>query len=125
MSIAMSDHQLASRVARELSSPEPGMHFGITLVVGTVVAAPVLVAALFGRQSVPTALAIYAATLVVVWVLAGLLGGALALVGRGRSGDEAESTSEDEARPGPATSSSGPQGSPPARSESVGSDGAH
>ncbi|MFP3906266.1 MAG: hypothetical protein ACLFRV_05115 [Acidimicrobiales bacterium] len=121
----MSDHQLASRVARELSSPEPGMHFGITLVVGTVVAAPVLVAALFGRQSVPTALAIYAATLVVVWVLAGLLGGALALVGRGRSGDEAESTSEDEARPGPATSSSGPQGSPPARSESVGSDGAH
>ncbi|MDZ7678929.1 MAG: hypothetical protein U5K29_10300 [Acidimicrobiales bacterium] len=121
----MSDHQLASRVARELSSPEPGMHFGITLVVGTVVAAPVLGAALFGRQSVPTALAIYAATLVVVWVLAGLLGGALALAGRGRSVDEAGAMPEDQARPGTAASSPSPQGSPPAHSESVGSDGAH
>ena len=125
MSTTMSDHQLAARVARELSSPEPGMHFGLTLLVGTLVASPVLASAALGRHAVPTALGIYAATLVVVWLLAGLIGGALALSGRGPTASRTEasegSTPESDETGGPI----GSGGSPPSGADSIGSDSAH
>lgn len=129
MSTTMSDHQLAARVARELSSPEPGMHFGLTLVVGTLIAAPVLMSAAFGGHSVPTALAIYGATLAVVWVVAGLIGGALAMFGRHRIGDGggddaavADRAVDGEARP---TATAAQEEAPHEGPGSVGSNGAH
>lgn len=64
-----------SRVA-----PEPGTQFGTSLLVATLVASPVLVAALQGRQDVRLALALYLAALVVVWVLSGIAGGLFAMI---------------------------------------------
>jgi hypothetical protein len=126
MSTAMSDQQLASRVARELSSPEPSVHFGATLVAGTLIASPVLVAAAAGRHDIPTALAIYAGTLVVVWVLAGLVFGGLALASSGIGPDEGADPSGGGVEPR-AGSTRGAETPPstPADLDSIGSDGAH
>jgi hypothetical protein len=110
------DDVLAAQVARELSSPEPAVHFGLTLVVATLVASPVLGAAVLGQQTVPVALAMYLVVLVVVWLLVGLVGGALALAGRTEMLAERRSAVKDTDGPGP---------SPTAPSESVGSNGAH
>ena len=132
MSTTMSDHQLATRVARELSSPEPGMHFGLTLVVGTLIAAPILLSAVFGSQPVPTALAIYGLTLVVVWIVVGLVGGAFAMFGSqriGADGDGADGSSSDhDAADAPSSpTASGPvgEGPPHPGPGSVGSNSAH
>lgn len=73
-----SDDRLAAQVARELSLPEPGVHFGATLLIATLVASPVLVAGATGRHPVPLALATYAGVLIVVWFLAALFGSVLA-----------------------------------------------
>ena len=119
MSIAMREDQLADRVAKELSSPEPTWHFGVTLLVGTLVASPVLSAAVMGRWAVPTALAIYAATLVVTWLSVGLVAGAFALVGptpTDRLGATDDPDGDDSGLAG---------GSTPAPGESVGSNSAH
>lgn len=102
------DDRLAAQVARELSMPEPGVHFGASLVVATLIASPVLVAAATGRQTVPTALAMYVGVLVVVWFVGGLIGGALATSPR----DRVRPQSADD----PSTA---------AADESVGSNGAH
>lgn len=117
MSIAMRDDHLADRVARELASPEPTWHFGLTLLVGTLVASPVLSAAVTGRWAVPTALAVYAVTLVATWLSVGLVAGAFALVGPSPA-DRLAGDDVDE-------STGGAEGSTPERLESVGSDGAH
>ena len=102
-----SDDHLADRVARELSGPEPSVHYGTSLVVATLIASPVLVAGAMGRQSVPVALALYLVALVVVWIVAGFVGGALALSPR------------DRLVPAPV------EPSPPQTADSVGSHGAH
>jgi hypothetical protein len=79
-----SDDRLAAQVARELSLPEPGVHFGATLVIATVVASPVLFAGVTGRQSVPEVLSLYVAVLIVVWFVGGIIGSALASSPRAR-----------------------------------------
>lgn len=104
-----SDERLAAQVARELSLPEPGVHFGITLLVATLVASPVLLSGVTGRHPVPLALGVYAAVLVVVWFVAALLGSALASTPASRL-----STPPDSDEP-----------STPEADESVGSNGAH
>lgn len=103
-----SDERLAAQVARELALPEPGVHFGATLLIATLVASPVLVAGATGRHSVPVALSIYAAVLVVVWVVAALFGSALSV-------PPSERLPKAEAE----------QPSPPVVDESVGSSSAH
>ena len=119
-----SDHQLATQVARELSSPEPAVHFGLTLVLATLVASPVLASAAVGQQTVPMALALYLAAIVAAWFLVGVVGGALAMFGRSemlaehRLSDPADSRRDP--RPAPPT-----EVSPSAPTESVGSNGAH
>lgn len=123
-----SDHQLATQVARELSSPEPAVHFGATLLVATIVSSPVLGAAAMGQRPVPTALAWYLAALVAAWVLVGLVGGALAMFGRSELLADHRSTARDgtsgDPRGGP-VGEYGAEASTPAASESVGSNGAH
>lgn len=109
-----SDDRLAAQVARELSLPEPGVHFGATLLIATLVASPVLLAGATGRHPVPLALAVYAGVLVVVWFLAGLFGSALTT--RPELALAALSEGDDEVADEP---------SPPAVDESVGSNGAH
>ena len=101
------DDRLAAQVARELALPEPGVHFCATLVIATVVASPVLFAAVTGRQSVPEALALYVGVLIVVWFVGGIIGSALSAPPRAR------------VRPHDA------QPSPPGADDSVGSNGAH
>lgn len=56
-------------------------HTAIALLAGTVVASPVLLAALAGRQAVATAAALYLAAIVGAWVAVGLLAGALSAAG--------------------------------------------
>lgn len=56
-------------------------HSAIALLLGTVVASPVLLAALSGRQSVTTAAALYLAAIVGAWIVVGLLAGALSAAG--------------------------------------------
>jgi hypothetical protein len=82
--------------------------FGTSLVIATVVASPALLAGAMGRQPIPVVLGLYLLALVVVWVMAGLLGGALALFAEHQVADLPESDP-----------------SPPQVSESVGSNGAH
>lgn len=69
-------------------------HLAISLLAGTLVASPVLVAAFSGRQPVSSALGLYLAAIVGAWVVVGLLGGALSLAGRrpidGAAGGSAE-----------------------------------
>jgi hypothetical protein len=113
MSIAADDH-LASQVTRELSTLEPTVHYGVSLVVATLVASPVLAAAVFGQQPVPLALALYLGTLIGAWVVVGLVGGALAMFGRTHLLAERRSTDDRSDPPSPSTSS-----------DSVGSNGAH
>ena len=57
----------------------PETHVAASLVLGTLVASPVLLAALSGRQAVPSALALYLAAIVGSWFVVGLVGGALQL----------------------------------------------
>ena len=66
--------------SRTGTTPEPGTQFGTALLVATLVASPVLIAALQGRQDVRLALALYLAALVVVWVLSGIAGGLFAMI---------------------------------------------
>lgn len=65
---------------RDAVAPEPGTQFGTSLLVATLVASPVLVSAVQGRQDVRLALALYLAALVVVWVLSGIAGGIFAMI---------------------------------------------
>ncbi|MBK5224909.1 MAG: hypothetical protein JJE52_18950 [Acidimicrobiia bacterium] len=65
-------------------------HLGIALLVGTLVASPVLLAALSGRQAVPTALALYVAAIIGSWMVVGLVGGAFAMVARVESSDDVD-----------------------------------
>ncbi len=107
------DDRLAAQVASELSTPEPAVHFGLSLLVATLVASPVLTAAALGNRSVPAALALYLAALVVAWVLVGIVGGAFAMVGHSRL---LPAHVDDDAAEDP---------SPTASADSVGSNSAH
>jgi hypothetical protein len=119
-----SDHQLAVQVARELSSPEPAVHFGLTLVVATLVASPVLASAAIGQQTVPMALALYLAAIVAAWLLVGVVGGALAMFGRAEMlAEQRVPDPAEERRDAPSTAAV--EASPPGSTESVGSNGAH
>src|SRR5690606_7249447 len=103
------DDRLAAQVASELSTPEPAVHFGLS----PLVASPVLTAAALGNRSVPAALALYLAALVVAWVLVGIVGGAFAMVGHSRL---LPAHVDDDAAEDP---------SPTASADSVGSNSAH
>ncbi|QGG94661.1 hypothetical protein [Actinomarinicola tropica] len=54
-------------------------HSAIALLAGTVVASPVLLAALGGRRDVASALGLYVAAIAGCWVVVGLVAGALSL----------------------------------------------
>jgi hypothetical protein len=88
--------------------------FGTSLVIATVVASPALLAGAMGRQPIPVVLGLYLLALVVVWVMAGLLGGALALFADRDHGVDHQVNDPPES-----------DLSPPQVSESVGSNGAH
>jgi hypothetical protein len=105
------DDRLTAQVVQELAGPEPAVHFGVTLLVATLVSSPVLTAAALGNRSVPAALALYLVALVVAWFVVGLIGGAFAMVGR-RSQEIPDDGADGDA-------------SPSAHSDSVGSNGAH
>ena len=113
MSIA-ADDRLATQVAQELSTLEPSVHYGVSLVVATLVASPVLGAAVLGQQPVPLALALYLGALVGAWIIVGLVGGAFAMVGRTQLLAERRAIEDPTDPP-----------SPSATSDSVGSNGAH
>ena len=118
-----SDDRLAAQVARELSLPEPGVHFGATLLIATLVASPVLMAGATGRHPVPVALAVYAAVLIVVWFLAALFGSALSVRPTSLVAEMHDETGAGEPtspRPSPSEGAS-----PSEENESVGSNGAH
>lgn len=113
--MAATHSRLASDPADELGGlAESSAQFGTSLVVATVVASPALLAGAMGRQAIPVVLALYLLALVVVWVMAGLLGGALALFADRDHGGDRQVTGPPEDDP-----------SPPQASESVGSNGAH
>lgn len=84
-------------------------HLAIALLTGTLVASPVLLAALSGRQPVSTALGLYVAAIAGAWIVVGLLGGALSLAGRQPTGQAAgeEAAGEEATSPAP-TSGAGP-----------------
>ena len=103
-----SDERLAAQVARELSLPEPGMHFGASLLIATFVSSPLLIAGATGRHPVPLVLAAYVGVLIVVWFLAGIFASALSLRPASRLGS-----------PEPT------EPSPPVVDESLGSNSAH
>jgi hypothetical protein len=75
-------------------------HTPIALLVGTVVASPVLLAALSGRQDVGTAAALYAAAIIGSWLVVGLLAGALAAAGRGPTEADGGATADTGAEAG-------------------------
>ena len=78
---------LPPNAVSRLEDAQSSAHTSIALIMGTLVASPVLVAALVGRQDVVVALALYLAAIVVSWVAVGLFAGAFALAGRARRRD--------------------------------------
>jgi hypothetical protein len=83
-------------------------HLAIALLAGTVVASPVLLAALSGRREVASTLGLYVAAIVASWVVVGLIGGALSLAGargtdQGASTDPASGHSASPAEPSAAS----------------------
>lgn len=115
---AISDDRLVAQMEHELSQPEPGLYYGATLIIGTLVASPVLLAGATGRHPVPLALAVYAGVLIVVWFLAGLFGSVLSMKSpEGSATEEAEADLEPALDPELRDRAAGSVPSPPEQAE--------
>jgi hypothetical protein len=90
---------LPPHAASRLEDAQSSAHTAIALVMGTLVASPVLVAALVGHQDVVVALGLYIAAIIVSWIAVGLFAGAFALAGRARRRDDDALESTPTARP--------------------------
>jgi hypothetical protein len=92
---------LPPTVVARLEDAQSSAHTAIALIMGTLVASPVLVAALVGHQDVVVALALYLAAIVVSWIAVGLFAGAFALAGRARRRDDDSIDTASSPRPTP------------------------
>lgn len=108
LSLVDSTADLPPQAASRLESAQASAHTAIALFVGTLIASPVLVAALAGRQDVVVALAMYLAAIVGSWVAVGLFAGAFALAGRKRARAQAEASADARDRTAAAASSAAP-----------------
>lgn len=94
LSLVDSSADLSPQAASRLESAQSSAHTAIALFTGTLIASPVLVSALAGRQDVVVALALYLAAIVGSWIAVGLFAGAFALAGRKRARPHAAAPSE-------------------------------
>lgn len=78
-------------------------HTPIAVLVGTVIAAPVLVATLAGRQSIGSAALLYLAAIVGSWIVIGLLAGAMGAAAAPVADDETDVEPDRDPDPTPTT----------------------